>query len=152
MIISFFRGYYNFEYKLIKSNHLILLNYLKYGFIFDFLSAIPIFTISKHICLKGRINIKCFRNEMPGILLFLKLCSVLKSLKMKKIINHRENQATEKFFELISDNYNFEKTVTILIYTCFYLGILHCFVCIHIFIGKNSYSNWLIFTQSENFI
>ena len=150
LIISFFRGYYNFEYKLIKSNHLILLNYLKYGFIFDFLSAIPIFTISKHICLKGRINIKCFRNEMPGILLFLKLCSVLKSLKMKKIINHRENQATEKFFELISDNYNFEKTVTILIYTCIYLGILHCFVCIHIFIGKNSYSNWLIFTQSEN--
>ena len=67
-----------------------------------------------------------------------------------QMVNHRENQATEKFFELISDNYNFEKTVTILIYTCIYLGILHCFVCIHIFIGKNSYSNWLIFTQSEN--
>ena len=150
LIISFFRGYYNFEYKLIKSKHLILLNYLKYSFVFDLLSAIPIFSISKHICLKGRINIQCFKNEMPGILIFLKLCSILKSLKVKKIINHRENQAIEKFFELISDNYTFEKTVTFLIYTSIYLGILHCFVCIHIFIGNNSYSNWLIFTQSEN--
>ena len=116
LIISFFRGYYNFEYKLIKSNHLILLNYLKYSFVFDLLSAIPIFSISKHICLKGRINIQCFKNEMPGILIFLKLCSILKSLKVKKIINHRENQAIEKFFEFISDNYTFEKTVTFLIY------------------------------------
>ena len=87
---------------------------------------------------------------MPGILLFLKLCSMLKALKAKKIINHKENQAMEKFFELISDNYNVEKTVTLLIYTSIYLGILHCIVCIHILIGKNSYSNWLIFTQSEN--
>ena len=150
LIISFFRGYYNFEYKLIKSNHLILINYFKYNFIFDFLSAIPFFTISKHICLKKRINIHCFKYEMPGILLFLKLCSMLKALKAKKIINHKENQAMEKFFELISDNYNVEKTVTLLIYTSIYLGILHCIVCIHIFIGKNSYSNWLIFTQSEN--
>ena len=150
LIISFFRGYYNFEYKLIKSNHLILINYLKYNFAIDFLSAIPIFTISKHICLRQRDNIYCFKYEMSGIFIFIKLCSVLKALKVKKIINNKENQAMEKFFELISDNYTIEKTVTILIYTFIYLGILHCFVCIHIFIGRNSYSNWLILTQSEN--
>ena len=150
LIISFFRGYYNFEYKLIKSNHLILINNLKYNFIFDFLSAIPIFTISNHICLKNKINIQCFKYEMPGILIFIKLCSVLKTLKVKKIINHKENQAMEKFYELFSDNYTIEKTITILIYTAIYLGILHCIVCIHIFIGKNSYSNWLILTQAEN--
>ena len=35
-------------------------------------------------------------------------------------------------------------------YSLIYLSILHCFVCIHIFLGKNSYSNWIIHTNSQN--
>ena len=31
-----------------------------------------------------------------------------------------------------------------------YIGIFHFFVCIHIFIGNHSYSNWLILTESQN--
>ena len=149
LIISFFRAYYNFEYKLIKSNHLILINFLKYDFTFDLLSAIPIFTISKYICLEGNY-IQCFKYEMQGNLIFLKLCSVLKALKINKIINHKKNQAMEKFFELISESYSIEKAVTILIHALIYIGVLHCIVCIHIFLGSNSYSNWLILTDAQN--
>ena len=150
LIISFFRAYYNFEYKLIKSNKLILIHYLKYDFIFDFLSAIPIFSISNQICLKENNYIKCFKNEMPGKLIFLKLCSVLKTLKINKIIDHKKNGALEKFFELISDNYTFEKFIYVILHALVYIGVLHCIVCIHIFLGNNSYSNWLILTGAEN--
>jgi voltage-gated potassium channel len=31
-----------------------------------------------------------------------------------------------------------------------YLGIVHYFVCVHIFIGKHSYSNWLLLTKLED--
>ena len=147
LFISFFRAYYNFEYKLIKSYHLILIHFLKYDFVFDLLSAIPIYSISKYVCLNGNY-IQCFKYDMPGNFIFLKLCSVLKSLKIHKIVNHKKNQAMEKFFELISDSYTVEKAVNILMHTLIYIGILHCFVCIHIFLGNNSYSNWLILTQA----
>ena len=150
LIISFFRAYYNFEYKLIKSNRLIVIHYFKYDFIFDFLSAIPIFTIIKYICINKTNTYQCFKYQMSGTYIFLKLCSALKVLKINKIIDHKKNQAIEKFFELISDSYTIEKTATVLIYALIYIGILHCIVCIHIFLGKNSYSNWLILTKAEN--
>ena len=150
LILSFFRCYYNYEFKLIKSNKLILKFYLKYDFIFDLLSAIPIFSISKYICLKGYFYPLCFRYEMPNKFLFLKLCSILKSVKVRKILDHKKNQAFDKFLELISDNYTIERTVTTIIYTLKYIGIFHCIVCLHIFIGAHSYSNWLISTGSQD--
>ena len=150
LIISFFRAYYNFEYKLIKSNRLILIHFLKYDFIFDLLSAIPIFSISKQICLKDNKFTQCYKYEMPGILIFLQICSVLKALKIKKIIDHKKNGALEKFFELISDNYTFEKFINIILYALIYIGVLHCIISIHIFLGNHSYSNWLILTEAEN--
>ena len=148
-ILSFFRCYYNFEHKLIKSNRLIVKNFLKYDFIFELLSAIPIFSISKYKCMIGFNNFHNYKYETPGFILILRLCSILKALKIKKIMNnHNKNQALEKFIDLISNNYTIEKIVWIVIHSLMYIGILHCIVCIHIFLGKNSYSNWLIKTNS----
>ena len=150
LILSFFRGYYNINYKLIKSCSLILKHYLKYDFIFDLLSAIPIFSIIKYNCLKEGYNEKCFKYEMSNKYIILKLCSLLKATKIKKISGPKKNQALDRLIESISDNYNVEQTVIIFIQSLEYIGIFHFLVCIHIFIGFHSYSNWLIMTQSEN--
>ena len=150
LIISFFRAYYNFEYKLVKTNRLILIHYLKYDFFFDLLSAIPIFSLSKYICMREINTNLCYKYEIKKNFLFLKLCSVLKTLKIEKIINHKKNQAVENFFELISDSYTIEKIVNILLHSLLYIGILHCIVCIHIFLGSNSFPNWLVMTQVED--
>ena len=150
LVLSFFRAYYDYNYKLIKCPKLILTHNLKYGFIFDLLSAIPIFSIIKYICLKEGYHSQCFKYEMPNNYLLLKLCSILKSLKIKKILGHKKNQALDRFIESISENYAIERAVTILIYTLNYIGIFHFFVSVHIFIGNHSYSNWIILTQSED--
>ena len=148
LIFSLFRGYYDYSYKLIKSNKLILKNYFKYDFIFDLLSAVPIFSIIKYICLKTDFNEKCFKYDMSNRYLLLKLCSLLKAAKVKKILGHKKNQALDRIIESLSDNYTLERAFVVFLHIIKYIGIFHFFVCIHIFIGNNSYSNWIILTQS----
>ena len=152
LFISFSRCYYNFEYKLIKKSSLIIKNYLTGDFFFDLLEAIPVFTINKYICFSKNNSyyINCFIYEIPSILIFLKMTSILKIIKINKIINSKKNQALNNFFELISENYTLERTTELIINSLFFLGIIHCFVCFHIFIGKHSFSNWLVLTKSEN--
>ena len=150
LVISFFREYYNYDYKLVKINKLILENYLKYDFIFDLLSAIPIYTLSKYICLRKNFSEQCYKYDMSTNYILLKICSLLKAAKIKKILGHKKNQAIDTFIEFISENYTFERTFIFFLYSIKYIGIFHFFVCIHIFIGKNSYSNWLILTQSQD--
>ena len=153
LIISFFRGYYSYDYKLVKLNKLILKNYLKNDFSIDLLSAIPIFSITKYICInqnEGNYYEKCFKYEMPNRFLFLKLGSLLKAVKCIKILGHKKNMALERLIEYVSDNYAIERTIVILIYSLKYIGIFHFFVCLHIFVANHSYSNWLILTESQN--
>jgi len=150
LILSFFRGYYNYNYKLIKTHKLILNNYLRHDLIFDLLSAIPIFSIIKYTCLKGGYYGQCFKYEMHNKFHLLKLCSLLKATKIKKILGHKTNQALDRFIEKISENYAIERAFIIFIQALKYIGIFHFFVCLHIFIGNHSYSNWIILTEAEN--
>ena len=150
LFLSFFRSYYNYNFKLVKSNKLIIKYYLKYDFFFDLLSAIPIFSINKYNCYKKEFQEKCYKYEMPKNFVVLKILSLLKSSKVKKILGRKKNQALDRFIELISDNYTIERIFIIFISTLKYIGIFHFFVCLHIFIGNHSYSNWLILTQAEN--
>ena len=150
LILSFFRGFYNFEYKLIKLNRIIVKHYLISDFIFDLLGAIPIFSISKFICLIGNKYSQCFKYEMPGNLIFLRLCSILKILKIKKIINNKKNKAMNKLLELFSENYTIENIIRIFINSLVIIGILHCIVCIHIFLGNHSYLNWIVKSKAED--
>ena len=150
MILSFFRCYYNYNFKLVKSNKLILTNYLKYDFIFDFLGAIPIYSISKYICIIKGVHEQCFQYQMSTNFLLLKLFSLFKGAKAKKLFDYRKNQALRNFLELLSENYTIERFFIILIKTLQYIGIFHFFVCLHIFVGTHSYSNWLILTGAQN--
>ena len=150
LIISFFRSYYNFEYKLVKSNNLIIKNYLSGDFFLDLIEAIPIFTISKYICYKNKEYFNCYQYEMPSIFFMLKSFLILKILKIIKILGGKKNQALDAFLELISENYTIERTTLLIIDSFIFIGIIHCFVCFHIFIGKHTYSNWLIKSNAKN--
>ena len=157
LIISFFRGYYSYDYSLVKIKRLIVINYLNGDFFLDFLNSIPIFSITKFICF-NQINDNnyenCFRYEIPKRYLLLKFGSLLKVTKAIKILGHKKNKALEKLIESVSNNYAIERTLIIFIYSLKYIGIFHFFVCIHIFIGNHTYPNWLNFTKSydESFL
>ena len=150
--ISFFRSYYNYEFKLVKEKKLIINNYLTGDFILDLLEAVPIFSIYKYICykIKNYNNYYCYSYEMTSSFFILKAFSILKVFKIIKILGRKKNQALDAFLELISENYAFERTTLLIIDSLIFVGIIHCFVCFHIFIGKHSFSNWLIKTNSEN--
>ena len=150
LFISFFRGYYNYNYQLILLNKQIIENYMINDFFFDFLSAIPIFSFIKYICINKINNDQCFKYEMSTIKILLKLFLFLKATKIIKISDNKKNQALNKFMESISENYAIERTFYILIYALKYIAIFHFFVCVHIFIGNHSYSNWLISRKAEN--
>ena len=127
LIFSLFRGYYDYSYKLIKSNKLILKNYFKYDFIFDLLSAVPIFSIIKYICLKTDFNEKCFKYDISNRYLLLKLCSLLKAAKVKKILGHKKNQALDRIIESLSDNYTLERAFVVFLHIIKYIGIFNFF-------------------------
>jgi len=150
-ILSFFRGFYNYNYELVKTNKLILDNYFKNDFLFDLLSAIPFFSISKYLCYKqGFHYYACLKYEIPSRFLLLRLFSLCKTLKIKKIMEHKKNQALDKLTTLISENYTLERVFSVIVNSLIYIGIFHFIVCVHIFIGNHTYSNWLILTQSED--
>ena len=148
-VLSFFRGFYNYNYELVKINKLILNNYFKNDFLFDLLSAIPFFSISKYMCYKEGYNYyTCLRYEIPTRFLLLKFFSLFKILKIKKIMGHKKNQAIDKLSALISETYTLERVFSVLVHSLIYIGIFHFIVCVHIFIGNHSYSNWLLLTDS----
>ena len=152
IIISFYRGYYNFEYKLIRRLSMIIKNYLAGDFLLDFLEGIPIFSISKYICMyKYEYNqTNCYIYKMSSWFITLKILSNLKVFKIVKILGTKKNQALDNFYELISENYSIERTTELIINSLIFFIIIHCFVCFHIFIGKNTYSNWLLSTNSQD--
>ena len=143
LFISFFRGYYNFQLKLIKNNIRIFIHYLKTDFIFDLLESIPIFTYSKFLCSYDKnINI-CLRLNMSNSLIFLKIISNLKIIKIFKVKNKKKNTIFYYFFELFSENYSLEKTVDSAFNILFCLLAFHFFVCVNIFLSKQTYPNWI---------
>ena len=152
IIISFFRGYYNFEYVLIKRHSLIIKNYLAGDFLLDVLEAIPIYSINKYICMYNyEYNYtNCYIYKMPSWFITLKILSNLKVFKIVKILGTKKNQALDNFYEIISENYTIERTTELIINSLIFFIIIHCFVCFHIFIGKNTYSNWLLSTNSQD--
>ena len=89
--ISFFRAYYNFQFKLVKNSINIIIHYLKSDGIFDFLEAIPIFSISKYLCISNEEVNYCFKYNMSNSLILLKIATNIKLMKIFKIRNKQIN-------------------------------------------------------------
>ena len=146
-IISFFRGYYNYEMNIIRNNKTIVLNYLKEYFLFDLLEGIPIFSIIR-IFMEPNNNIYSYNSEKA--IKFLSIALFIKPFKIFKIIRKKHNRALEEFYSYLSENYYLEQLTKFLIYFLIFFLFVHLFIFLHIFLAFQSYPNWIIHTNIIN--
>ena len=144
--VSFFRAFYNYEYKLIKNPRLILKKYLTGNFFFDFLQSLPFNIIIIYLC-NNKDKFKpdgpfCLYNGINGMYVSIKLCSIIKIMKVLKILNKKKNKAYEWLQEI--DNSFYEQLISVFFFTFLILACTNLFICLHIFIGEQSYPNWLV--------
>ena len=138
LITGFFRAYYNFEEVLIVKKRHMCLNYLKGSFIFDLIEAIPFFIILNQYqenCEKMDCGNYAYSNNLKYSYLILK---ILKVLKLNK------NSAAIKIDRFLSKNNFFSDWKALLTNIFFILCSLHLVSCYFIFLGKNSYPNWIL--------
>ena len=141
-ILSFFRGYYNFEMNIILNNKKILMNYLSHHFITDLLESIPIFSIIRKFMKSSNI---AYSYEGTNTLQFIATFSLfIKPFKVFKIIGKKQNKALEDFYSYISENYYLEELIKFIIYFFIFFSFMHLFVCLHLFLSLQSYPNWVI--------
>ena len=151
IIISFFRAYYNFEYTLIKKNERIVLHYLKKYFFPDLISAIPIFSSCQFLCKNYKPDGDlCIRNGMDLNYIYLKMCLGLKIIKIFKILDKKTNRGIRYFHDIISENYTLEKTMKMFLFIILCTLFFNIFICYHIFIGRQSYPNWILATNNQD--
>ena len=146
-IISFFKGYYNFEMQLVTNNKEIIFHYLKKYFISDLLEALPIYSI-----VRVSINsnyIEYYANiDLTKKLITLLL--ILKPFKIIKIIGRKQNLALENAYSYLSENYFLEKAFRFIIYLLIYFLFLHLLICLHLYLSFCSYPNWIIYNNLMN--
>ena len=142
-LISFFRGFYNYEMKIIVNNKQIIINYLKGFFISDLLESIPIYSIVKIFISQ---NYEGHFGESRFVI--LKIFLFTKPFKTFKIISKRQNKALEDLYTYFHDNYYLEKLIGFLIYFLIAILFVHLFICLHIYLAYKSYPNWLSYTNN----
>ena len=144
-ILQFVRAYYDFDDNLIKNNKKIIFNYLNSWFFIDLICIIPIFSIFKlhykEIFLfeyKTTCRYFCKMNNLLYILTFLKMFKVL------KIFSRNQNKFISIVEDFLSNFKFFNDWNNLIFHVILSLIFLHVTVCIHIFVGRNSYPNWII--------
>ena len=140
-IICLFKGYYDFEMNIIRNNKKIIIHYLNNYLLFDFLLAIPLFTLFR-LFMKPTKTFYLENSEYEK--LFIMLLIFLKPLKIFKIVGKRQNKALEDFYSYLSESYYFEKLVKFLIYFLIFFLFIHLAICIHIYFSLQSYPNWIV--------
>ena len=152
-IISFFRSYYNYKYKKITKINQIIKHYIKTGFIPDFLSAFPSYSLNRKFCLKKYNDIYYKFNLIPGEIISC-IILVFKILKILKALHHKRNKFIETIYEKISEYLLLEQILDMIIYSIKIFSFLHTLICVHIFIGEQFHPNWMthINIQSESLI
>ena len=140
LILSFFRGYYNYQFEIVRNNKKIMFHYLFEFFIFDLIEAIPIYSIIS-IFFKQSDKIY-YGYSMKRLRIFI-LLLLIKPFKIFKILRRKHNKALEDFYTYLSENYYLEKLVKFLIYFIVFFLFVHLFICLHIFLASQSFPNWI---------
>ena len=142
LFIGFCRGYYNWDEQLIFRKRRIMLHYLKGWFLFDLISAIPVYSINKSKepqCNDYELT-TIYYNKRINNPTYLFLCNRL--FKLIKIFY--SNQAYKLLSNKINDYTNMLISVFLVIISLNYVG------CLYIFIGRNCYPNWILNTHLDN--
>ena len=146
LFLGFFRAFYNWDEQIVLKYKIIVARYLSSWFLFDLISCIPIYSINKFYekkCNSKELSSKYY-NEILNNLNYLFISNRL--IKIFKIFWN--NQAWKVFSNKINDNW------LIIIYIFLFLATINYTACIYIFIGRNSYPNWILKTKldSQSFI
>ena len=153
LLISFFRSYYNFEYKEIISINQIIKHYLKSEFFLDFICAFPSFSVNRKLC---KIKIKNSNDKFNLITdeILSSIFLVLKIFKIFKVLNQKRNKFIELIYEKVSDSLILEEIIDTITYSLKIFSFLHTLICIHIFIGEQHVPNWMthVYIQNENLL
>ena len=142
LLLSFFRTYYDYEYK--KINHIdkIIMNYISNDFLMDLIEAIPSYLICKIYCYKD----VGFNSELSGYEIIMTIIQIIKALKILKVLsnNGNGNRAIEVLHAKIAENFFFENLFNIFIFVFKIFSFMHVLICIHLFLGWQRYPNWMI--------
>ena len=139
LCFCFFKSYYNYEYKKITNINEIIFNYLTNDFFFDLIEAFPSYIICKNFCYKNiDVNV-----ELSGFEIAMTIFQIVKVLKILKVLNIKGNRAFELLHEKIGENYFFENLFNLFTFVFKIFSFLHILICIHIFLGWQSYPNWM---------
>ena len=149
LMLSFFRAYRNFEFKIIINNKRIIKHYIINQFFLDLIQAIPFYSYICFIC-NQKPKYNCSNYNMNSFDMILILCCTLKQLKLFKILNIRKNSIYYETTKVVAKNDCLEKIFNFFINLIVYCFAFYFFVCVHIFIGKNSYPNWIIKSNSQD--
>ena len=150
VILSFIKSYYNYEFKKIINLKKIIKHYLRHHFIIDLIESFPSYSLTRLICEKKNNEEYYLSKSEIIISIFL----ILKGFKIFKILNNKNNRVIELLYEKISKYYSLEQLVDFLLNIIIYFSFFHILVCIHIFIGNQSYLSWitLIHIEKENLL
>ena len=139
LIICFFRSYYNYEYKKIINTNKIIGHYLGNEFFMDLFVAFPSYIICKNYCYKNiGVNV-----ELSPFEISMTIFHMLKTFKILKVLRNEGNRVMEILHEKIAENYFFENLFSIFVFLFKIFSFLHILICIHIFLGWQSYPNWM---------
>ena len=146
LFLGFFRAYYDLEEHLIKKNKKIALNYLCGWFLFDLIASVPIYTINiffEHECIENEIVSK-YSNTILDNLHYILISNRL--LKVFKVFLF--NQGWENISQKLND-YG-----SIILYISLVYAAINYTACFYIFVGRNSFPNWIFKTQldTESFL
>ena len=132
---GFFRAYYNWEEQLVKKNDVIAKKYLWGWFLFDLISAIPVYTLTKiyESSCNENSNALYYNTVLDNIHYFL---INNRLFKLVKIFSY--NQGWKYISNIISDFWSLIFSI------CFILLALNYTACFYIFVARNSYPNWIL--------
>ena len=146
LFIGFFRTFYNHEYKKITNTNEIIINYLANDFFIDLLEAFPAYIICRNFYYKNtNLNVELSRTEIN-----LTIFQMTKSLKLLKILKTEKNRAIELLSEKVAGEFFFENLFNIFIFLLKIFSFLHILICIHIFLGWQTYPNWMTYIGIAN--
>ena len=153
ILISFFRAFYNFEFVLEKQNEKIIKHYLLSYFFLDLFAAVPLFSIAYYFCNIRNKNPDgdiCLFNGVDLKFNFIKMFLGFKLVKLKKVLDQKANEGINYFHQKISENYTLEKTMKMLLFTLICIIGFNFFICYHIYVGHQSYPNWILKTNNQD--
>ena len=147
LLTGFFRAYYNFEEFLIKNNVDICIHYLKGWFFFDFIEAIPFYTIFNFN------EMKCSEYPMHlfysgDFINFHYSLLIIKILKIFKAFSH--NKALNKLIDILNRNDFFNNWNGVFFTLLVTLSLIHFCSCFFIYLGRNFYPGWIIVQKIQD--